>query len=505
MRATTISLPAPVGGWNARDSVADMDKMDAVALTNWFPSTTECVLRSGYSVWSTGLPGQVETIFAYGGAATDKMFGVSGGNIYDCTTAGAVGAAAVSGLANSRFDYVNFATPGGNFLLAVNGADKMRYFDGTVWTAEGTTYTVTVANTATWTNICLHKQRIWAIQGQTLVAWYLPTSSIAGAASKFDLSQFFRLGGYLVDVETWTIDSGYGVDDFLVFVSSKGEVLVYRGTDPASASTWAMVGLWRIGSPIGNRPMLKFRGDLLIISQDGVMPMSKALQSSRIDPEASISFKIDNAVSTAISLYAPNYGWQLIQFPKENMLILNVPVSIGTQQQYVMNTINGSWCNFTGWASNCWELFKDNPYFGGKQVVCKAWSGSSDNGSNIQAVGLQAYQYFGNSGRLKRWTMTRPIFRANGVPSIYASISVDFDVDAPTNSLTYSPTTNAGAWDGAFWGSEVWGSGNLSIYKSWQGAQGVGYAAAPKVQIASQNIDVRWVSTDIVMEEGAIL
>lgn len=505
MAARTTSLPAPVGGWNARDSVADMDPKDAVQLTNWFPGTTECVLRNGYVVWATGLPGAVETIFSYAGAATDKLFGVSSGSIYDCTAGGAVGAAAVSGLTNSRFQYVNNSTAGGNFLLAVNGADKMRYYDGTTWSADGGTFTVTGVDTATWSNITLHKQRIWAIQANSLKAWYLPASAIAGAAQLFDMSAFFKWGGYLVGVETWTIDSGYGVDDQLVFISSKGEVITYKGTDPASGATWAMVGLWRIGAPIGTRCLYKYQGDVLVICQDGLMPLSGALQSSRTNPRVALSDKIQDAVSSAISTYGTNFGWQVINYPKENQIILNVPSGSGQQQQYAMNTITGSWCNYTGWSANCWEIWKDDPYFGGNTVVGKAWSGLSDAGSNISGYALQAFNYFASQGFQKRFTMIRPTFRANGIPAVFAGLALDFNQADTTSVLSYSPSSLGGVWGTALWGSAIWGAGTLSVYNSWQGANGIGESAAPIVKVLSQGIDLRWASTTVVFERGAIL
>ena len=98
MASRIESLSAPTGGWNAFDSVAEMPPNDAVFLTNFLPTPTECRLRYGFSQYSTGLPAQVETIFAYAGAGTDKLFGVSNGAIYDCTAGGAVGVAAVSSL-----------------------------------------------------------------------------------------------------------------------------------------------------------------------------------------------------------------------------------------------------------------------------------------------------------------------------------------------------------------------------------------------------------------------
>ena len=69
------------------------------------------------------------------------------------------------------------------------------------------------------------------------------TGSVGGAAQVLDLSSIAKYGGHLVDLDTWTIDAGYGVDDNLVFITSNGEVIVYRGTDPSSAATWALAGV----------------------------------------------------------------------------------------------------------------------------------------------------------------------------------------------------------------------------------------------------------------------
>src|SRR6266404_1398044 len=113
-RSLSQSLPAPVGGWNARDSLGDMPKTDAVSLENWFPRTTSVDLRAGYIQSATGLGNQVETLMSYNGSTTQKLFGITNaGSIFDCTSTGAVGAAAVSGLTNGRWQYVNIATPGG--------------------------------------------------------------------------------------------------------------------------------------------------------------------------------------------------------------------------------------------------------------------------------------------------------------------------------------------------------------------------------------------------------
>lgn len=503
-RARAVSLPAPVGGWNARDPLGEMAPADAVTLINFWPRTSDVQIRKGYTKSATGFSTQVESLMAYSGAATSKLFAAEGSSIYNITTPGAIGAADVTGLTSSRFEYVNVATSGGNFMLAVNGSDKLRGYNGTSWWIDGDgTHDITGVDTSTCTYISTHKTRVWMIQANTLLAWYLAVNSIAGAATSFSLQSIARKGGYLIAMGNWTIDAGYGVDDLTVFVTSKGEVIIYRGTDPSSASTWALVGIYEIGAPVSRRCLLKWQGDLLLITQDGIVPMSAALQSSRVNPRVAITDKIQSAVSSATATYATNFGWDLAYYAKANMLILNVPITEGNlQEQYVMNTITKAWARFSGWNANCWEIFNDEPYFGSNGFVGKAWDGLVDNTSNIDATGKQAFNYFGERGKLKRWTMIRPIIQTNGSPSLSMALNIDFEDEGTMAALSY--TAAGSLWDTAVWDTDVWGGG-LVVQKSWQGVNGVGYCAAPRLQASSQGIDVFWTASDIVMEPGAIL
>ena len=495
-----VSLPAPTGGWNARDGITAMGPLDAVTLTNWFPATTECALRNGYAKWATGITGQVQTVMAYSGGATDKLFAIANGNVYDVTASGAVGSPVVTSLTNSKWGYLNIATSGGNFLSMANGVDSPYVYNGSTW--SNPTITGVTANTLK--NPILYAERQFFIERNSLKVWYLPPDSIAGAANAVDVAPFANKGGYIVAHGTWTIDAGQGVNDHYVIMTNKGQVIVYQGTDPSNVSSWAMVGVWDIGAPVGDKALYKYAGDMLVICQDGIIPMSAALQSSRVNPKVAITDKIQFAISEVITDYGLNYGWQLIYVPTINQLWLNVPIQDGNmQQQYVMNTINGSWCNYQGWNANCWEIFQDNPYFGGDGYVGRAWYTNADDGMNINALGIQAFNNFNGAGTLKRFTMSRPIIRASGTPAIYAGIDVDFSLTDITAPLTTTPI-NYGVWDSSTWDNTNWG-GNLKVIQYWQGVNGVGYYGAPIVKIASNKITVRWVSTDIVIEGGAIL
>jgi len=501
--AQVQSLPAPLGGWNARDSIANMEPTDAVTLINMFPTVSSLTMRGGYTKHATGLSGKAQTIMVYNNGSTSKMFAVtSTGYVYDVTTAGAVGAAVVSGLTNGIWEYVNITTAGGSYLMAVNGVDNALLYDGATWS----TPSITGVTDNDLSNITLFKNRIWFIEKNTLKAWYLPTSSIGGAAQSTDMSSVCRFGGRLVDLDTWTIDAGYGVDDNLAFITSQGEVIVYRGTDPASAATWALIGVWNVGSPVGDRVMLKYGGDLLILTYDGLLPFAAALQSSRLDPRVALSDKIQGAITAATTQYGGNYadvGWQIYYTAKYNAVWINVPIADNQQQQFVMNSITKSWCQFTGWAAYCWETLGEEPYFGSDGYVGHAWDDNyTDDVSNIVTTTLQAFNYLGARGVKKYFTRARPSIFSNGSPAISVGMNIDFDTSDTTAPLTFTETSYA-VWDGAAstWDTALWGA-SLSVQNTWLGITGIGYCGGLQMKTVSSGIEIQWASTDVVYQTG---
>ena len=500
--ALSSSVSGPVGGWNARDSIADMPEEDAVTLINWVPSHTDLMVRNGFTRHATGLTGQAETLLVYNGPTAAQMFAASSSFIYDVTSAGAVGAADVSGLSNARFQYVNVTTAGGAFLMAVNGVDKLQGYDGTNWYVDGdASHDITGVDTADCIDINLHNNRVWLIEQNSLSAWYLPTNAIAGAAVEFPLGGIARWGGSLIAMGTWTVDAGYGLNDMAVFITNKGEAIVYIGNDPASVATWQKVGQFQIGAPIGNRPFTKFGGDLILVNYDGLTPMAQGLQSSRLDPRVNLTDKIRGAVASATSQYNANYGWQCIDYPKGSLLILNVPVSSGSsQEQYIMNTVTKAWFQCQGFNANCWALYNDDVYFGSNGYVGKAFDGLSDASANIQTSAVQAFSYFGSRGVNKRWTMMRPILQTNGSPMVNASINVDYNVSPPNGSLSFTDPGYA-LWDDARWDFAEWG-GDPVVSQVWTGVNGIGKCAGATMQSATAGIQLRWTATDFVYEKG---
>ena len=503
-KARIQNVPAPVGGWNALDALSAMPPTDAVTLTNMFPTPSNVQVRNGSKDWATGLGNQVNSLMAYNPASgTQKMFAAAGGSVFDVTAGGAVGAAVIGSLTNDKWQHANFATSAGPFLLMVNGADGYYAYNGGSWqsvTSASSPLSITGVDPTTLIHVCVFASRVWFVQKSSLKAWYLPVGQVGGAATAFDFSPIFVRGGSIVAMGVQTIDGGYGMQDQLCIVTSEGEVAVYQGTDPSQASTFAKVGVYQLGSPMGNRCFMKYGSDLLYIGKDGLSPMSKALTSTRVNSSVNLSYKIQNAISQATTSYASNFGWQMMLYPIGNALILNVPVASGQQQQYVMNTITGAWCNFTGWKANCWERFKDQIYFGGNGVVTQAWTTAyDDNGAQINGEALPAFNYFGTTQN-KQFTMCRPVIQTSGLPGVLIGMNVDSDVTPPVGLPTFSQPTYA-LWDQAKWDVGIWGTDTI-VKKDWQFVGAVGEMGALHMKLSVLDCSAAWVSTDYAMMDG---
>ncbi len=471
--------------------------VDPVMIYNgsyWFKlaNTTTAQTISSITRGGTGnLTATLTTASAHG-LITGNQVTITG-----ATPSGFNGTYKITVTGTTTFTYTMAADPGGNASV-MGSYTVLGLIGGTV---GAVTYTV---DSSTFINVNLFKNRLYFTQKDTMKCWYLETEAIGGEAFPLEFASIARNGGYLQAMGTWTLDAGEGVDDYAVFVTSMGEVIVYNGTDPSDPATWALKGVWQIGQTFSRRCFFKFSGDLLLLTQDGLLPLASALQSSRLDPRVALTDKIYYAVSQAADLYSANFGWQINYYAKQNMLILNIPVTEGAEQ-YVMHTITKSWARFTGLGGKCWEIHNEDMYFGGNGFVGKFWDTNADNGSNINASVQQAYNYFDTRGQQKRFTMVRPIIISyDGTPSISAALNLDFDTTNATGALAFNPITYATAvWDTSVWDQSSWGG--KTINKNWQSVTGVGYCAGLQLTTASQGIEVRWASTDFVMELGGVI
>jgi hypothetical protein len=511
------SVPAPVGGLNARDSLVAMPPTDAVVLQNWWPQPYGVAVRKGYREWATGLVTQAATIATWADTnGTQKLFAWAGTNVFDITTPGPVGAPLISGLNNPNWDTVHMVNTSGAHLIALNGVD-----DGIIYGAGGGARIIAgdgiVANT--WAGIdpknavgpVVHQHRLWVVQTDTTFGWFLPPDALQGTFLKYDFGPLFSKGGFLQFLATWTIDDGNGAEDHLIAVSSRGEAVVYSGTDPEDDQAWFLAGVYNIGAPVaGRRANCKAGGDQFILTQQGLVSMSATLVSTRVaEQNRKISSeKVQFLLSELTSTYGSLFGWDVKYYPKDNLLIINVPtVVVSGNIQLAANQITGAWTEFRGMDAVCWGVYGSTPMFSDSEgTVYQAWVGTTDKvkldgtgGIGIITSVQQAYSYLGSPATQKQVGLYRPVFVLTAPFSIKSTIRYDFSTE-PLTVPNAAPKTFAALWGSGVWGTSIWGGGDL-VQRVWLIAEGMGNAAS-LLMVGQSEGEVLWVSTDFSTVKG---
>lgn len=323
------SIPAPTSGWDAISPLANMQETSAFTLKNMFPQPGYVEIRKGHKRHNLVGAAAIESLMPYHGltSASDRLFAacttaISNVTVFTTASASSTASISLSSLTNARWQHLNFSTSGGNFLWICNGADTPRMYDGASWA----TASVTGITATDIINVAAFKERLWLTRKDQISPAYLPLDSVQGAATVFDLGGVFTKGGFLQAVGAWSLDAGIGPDDYIAFVTSRGEVAVYTGTDPAS--NFVLKGVYEMGAPLGRRCLTKVGADLAVISIDGVLPLSKALITDRAAAELqAITKMIQPIMNASARAYQSHFGWELVSYPRGTRAILNVPIT----------------------------------------------------------------------------------------------------------------------------------------------------------------------------------
>jgi hypothetical protein len=518
--AVIETVPAPIGGLNARDSLVAMPATDAITLVNLWPQSYGVVVRNGYTEHAIGMVDPVKTIGQWSSVTgTEKMFAWAGTSVWDITTKGLVGAPVVTGLTNSRWSLVSLVNAAGSNLIGVNGADN-----GFVYNETGLHAFILGDGIVpyTWKNIdpkdaisvTIHQRRLWVVKKNSSIGWYLPPDAIYGIFESFDFGPLFYKGGYLEYLATWTLDDGNGAEDHLVAISNTGIAIVYAGTNPSDDTKWALVGVYNIGQPVlGRRAIAKVGGDLYILTAQGVVSMVNVLASTKVN-EASAKFKSDKIqflVSKLVNAYKAEDDWQLLFVPSINMLIVNVPRGIlSSNEQLVSNQITEAWAMFANMDAAIWTTVSTQPYFGSYDgKVYAAWTGYLDDvkldgtgGSSIKTEVQQAYNYFKSLGTQKEIGLYRMNLIVGSKVNYASSIAYDFVTTSLQEPNQVVPESIA-TWGISKWGQAKW-SGGDKPQREWRVGKGYGNAASLKSKMSSTG-SVMWVSTDFSITTGGLL
>ena len=515
-QALVNAMQPPVMGLNFRKPAIDLDPREALLLDNILPKANAGELRGGYRDWVVGVPGQVVSIMPFIGRVTaeDKLLCANDqGEIYDVTSFGAPPVLLTKTYqSDGVWDYTNTSGVTENFLIMVSPA-------GGYWTYSVTDGLVNRSISGDGAGkkfgaVYNFKDRVWLLEDGTTVGYYLGVSAIWGEATEFDFSPVINQGGYLSFGTNWTYNAGRDIDDYMVVVTTQGEVIVYSGFNPDEADSFALKGVWYVGRiPRGRRCFTTFGGDVFIMSSLGVVALSKLVNGNVANDYDVASSAIQPSLNTRFTSQANDFGWEMEMFYSQSFMLLKLPVQpSGIHKNFVMNTQTGAWGTISGMPMVCTTQVADKVFFGtadGK--VCEAFTANSDGegidgteGKPIQGTYMSGYQSFEQGGgvRLKMFQMARPIFVSARPPAVALKMQADYGAILPTVSGGFG-REDGGRFNYNEFNNTSW-SGSERTYAAWVGLQGMGYYGS-LAMVFTGDPGTQYITTNVTMTIGGVM
>jgi hypothetical protein len=512
-RSSPQTVPPPIGGLNGRDPLAAMGKSDAYLLDNFLPGTSDLKSRKGHAKYSTtALTGPVQSLEVYSGGAADQMLAWAGGSLYNVSVAAP--ALLVSGLLSNTVVTTMFSNSADNsqHLMITSGLDTPSRFDGTAIT--NLALTGMVGSSSTLNFVFAFKSRLYWGQKDKLGFYYLPVGALQGALSYFDLAQVSKLGGYLVAIASYSEDSGNGPNDYIVFITSKGECIVYAGFDPSNANNWTIVGRYYAAVPIGKKCVLNYGSELILLTLEGALPFSQ-IRKAGDAKSAGVAGSSYSALTSKLGSFLSDYninaatpGWQGLQYSGAGgWLLLNVPATSlvsGKYYHYVMNTTTNAWSRITNWNGLCFTVFNKRLFFGRYDgYVMLGDEGRLDDGQSILCDAKQAYNYFEDGNGLgflqKHFQWASLLVGCDGKPPLSGKFNVDYVEESPTYLNEVAGVVGS-PWDDTFWDVGSWGGDNQTQRFVVTLNKG-GVAGSLWLRASLSSVSFSWYATQYIIEK----
>jgi len=502
--AQLFQIPAPVGGLNTVDAGLAMPATDCVSAYNLYAAENGLAVRMGEREWALGMSSQVRTTVAFLGASNAKCFSAHSEGIYDVTESRddvSTGDASFVAFPSTAGDAgygvsTTFVTAAGHYLLYADEENGLyRYSEvGATWTkvaAGGGAGEISGLDPTKIVFVMSFANRLWFVERDTASAWYLPAGQIAGTATEFPMGTRFSHGGSLVGLWEWTYDGGGGLGAALVALSSGGDVLVYQGTDPDSAETFGLKGTWYAGPPPAGRTVAStFGGELLLLTRQGLLPMSKLVVGLPDARAEALTAKVSNLVAALMTERASYKGWQVVQHPEAPILMILCPQGTGLEPlQLVQSVGTKGWFLWRGLAMSSACVFDKQLFYGttdnpGRVCVNTGYVdgvvlADASAFTPIQWSLLTAFSDLGIP-RQKQIGLIRPLILSDGAaPSFTVEARYKYDqseVDPVALVAGGSSTWGSSAWDGSTWG------GSYAPTQEMRGAAGMGTAVGVAIR-----------------------
>jgi hypothetical protein len=349
--------------------------------------------------------------------------------------------------------------------------------------------------------------RLWFADSQTLDIYYggLQQVSTSITLNVLPLNAYFKRGGLIKSIQTWTYSGGAGMDNLLAIFTTNGEAAIYSGSDPDSVSgDFKLVGIFRFDSPMSAGGTINYGGELYVLISTGLVPMSTLLKAEEDNLGTSDQNIIQEFIDVSKS-FRDAFGWSVIINSQTNHAICNMPMGGGKYQQLVRFMPNAIWSKWSDVPARCWAWLGNHAYFATEdgKIYITGSEYLDDNGAPINVDVRFAWSSF-KSVNKKQFKLARLYMMSDSIPKTFVDIDVDYVTQPPTNLPATAAAGVAADWNTATWGVNSWAADAVPR-QYWQGVLGLGRVGAPRIRASLQGCTFALTGVDLIYEEGGLM
>jgi hypothetical protein len=500
-------MPPPSGGLDLVTPIDSMSPETALELVNVFPGANAPTVRLGYQQFAyIGTAAPIKTLTTLNlKDGTSRLIAATDTKLYAITSAGTV-----TDITNATphtdgdFQFVTF----GNNLYLCNGADSAQ-----VWTGTGnaTNVTFTGVTLSDLSNVTAYKNRLYFVEANTSKMWYgglqVTGTAATPALTSFDFQYVFNRGGNLIAIGSFSTSTSMTAQDYFWACSSEGEIVFFNGTFAGDSTTWGLVARYFVGKPLGAKAFVRVNNDVLIITRQGIVPMSGLFIS---DPQASLNIlsrNVNPIISEVASLFGSDGQWTGFFWPQGRRVYFQIPTS-GLGNYFLVYAIDSkAWTMFKLFddkhiLSSC--EFLNLPFYGSSAgVIWEGETGQADavtttDSQSIAFSGRMAFSFYGSRSNYKAFKEIRPILQTRRGITLNLGLDTDFKRGPLTTAVTLPPSLFT-PW-GSPWGSP-WSAGIEYVFDRFA-VKGQGHCAAIRFGGGVKNSSMQIIGFEIRYDIG---
>lgn len=495
------NFPAPVGGWVSNATGVGSGVSTAVILENMVPKQNRAFVRNG-SKNVAKLSASVESLADFDNGVDQIVIAAAGASVYKVPVTPehtvVTPVEIKDGFTSARWQTVMMSNAADvASLVMVNGEDGIWGYDGTAMTEAAASAAHKFVD-----NVISFKSRLWFTKkGEADIYYGEVLSTSPATLTRFPVGPLLRNGGEIIAINSLSMDGGSGPDDYLVCVSSRGEIVVFSGIDPAT--DFQLVGIFKAARPLSPRCLAKSGSDLIYYGSNGPQMLTRLFSSP--DGLDTLSLPIRTEFEDAMFNRQFLFGWDLVNYSKRGWVLFNVPQQLqNTFDQFVVNLESQAWFRIKGWNGMSWVVHNTNLYFGTQRGdIVVADVGTNDNGVDVAFDFMQSWQEFDSPSR-KKFNMAQVTIESNAVPEILVDMNVDFTQNPPKGQPGFGPPAVESPWNTSPWNTSPW-SGASKFYVEAFGVANIGYVGALRYRGRVKGSTHVLYGFRIAYEEGAFI